>query len=108
MHGLSRGGVAFCLGTATGLLTSLKEAQKICKSFQLPFHISHGDKDYGVKLSGSQYLYDQCQTPEPLKCLAIVVDGYHGLFSQEDATNILEKEIQWLEERIKEYRTKSK
>jgi len=108
MHDLARGGVPFCLGTAVGLLTSLKEAQRICKTFQLPFHISHGDKDYGVKLSGSQYLYDQCQTPDSLKSLDIVVDGYHGLFSQEDAKDILQKEIQWLDERIEEYRTKSK
>ena len=39
MHGLSTGGVPFCLGTAVGLLLSLKEAQHISNSFRLPFHI---------------------------------------------------------------------
>lgn len=100
MHGLSRGGVPFCLGTAVGLLASLQEAQRVSHTFNLPFHISHGDKDEGVMLSGSQHLYDNCSTPKEKKVLNIVAGGYHGMFSQEDAKDILEHEIQWIQQMI--------
>jgi len=103
MHDLSRGGVPFCLGTAVGLLAGLQEAQKISHSFQLPFHVSHGDEDYGVQLSGSQHLYDKCQTPAAKKSLNIVSGGYHGMFSQTDAKDIMDHEIQWIQERIQEH-----
>ena len=106
MHDLARGGVPFCLGTAVGLLKSLKEAQRISKKFNLPFHISHGDEDYGVPLSGSQHLYDVSLTPNDKKSLNVVAGGYHGLFSQEDAKDILDHEIQWIQERIEEFEMK--
>ena len=80
MHDLAHGGAPFCLGTALGLLSALKEAQKISYTFTLPFHITHGDKDYGVPISGSQHLYENSQTPPDKKSLNVVVDGYHGLF----------------------------
>lgn len=105
MHGLSRGGVPFCLGTAVGLLTSLLEARRISHSFQLPFHINHGDEDYGVPLSGSQHLYDNCQTPALKKSLNVVVGGYHAMLSQTDAKDILDHEIQWIQETIRERET---
>ena len=101
MHGLSLGGVPFCLGTAVGLLESLREAQMISHSFRLPFHISHGEEDYGVPFSGSQHLYDNCQTPDEKKLLNIVPGGYHGMFSQVDAKDILAHEIEWIQERSK-------
>jgi len=106
MHGLQRGGVPFCLGTAVGLLASLQEAQRISHSFELPFHISHGDEDHGVTLSGSQYLYDNSRTPAEKKSLNIVAGGYHGMFSQTDATVILDHEIRWIRERIQEHEAK--
>jgi len=103
MHGLSQGGVPFCLGTAVGLLTSLQEAQEISRSFKLPFHVNHGDEDHGVTLSGSQHLYDNCQTPGEKKSLNIVAGGYHGLFSQTDAKDIIDHEIQWIKDMMKEH-----
>jgi len=105
-HGLWRGGVPFCLGTAVGLLASLKEAQRISHSFRLPFHISHGDQDYGVPLSGSQHLYNNSKTPVEKKSLNIVVGGYHGMFSQPDAKDILGHEIRWILEIILEQNEK--
>mmetsp|Transcript_36906 Transcript_36906/g.79683 ORF Transcript_36906/g.79683 Transcript_36906/m.79683 type:complete len:354 (-) Transcript_36906:332-1393(-) len=105
-HGLSRGGVPFCLGTAVGLLTSLQEAQRVSHLFRLPFHVSHGDQDHGVMLSGSQHLYNNSQTPATKKSLNVVIGGYHGLFSQTDAKDILDHEIKWIEERIEENETK--
>lgn len=98
MHGLSRGGVPFCLGTAVGLLVSLREAQMISHTFHLPFHVSHGDEDHGVMLDGSEHLYDNCQTPDEKKSLNVVSGGYHGLFSQIDAKDILDHEIRWIQE----------
>lgn len=105
MHGLSVGGKPFCLGTAVGLLVSLREAQRISHSFRLPFHISHGDEDHGVTLSGSQHLYKHSETPEAEKSLHVVAGGYHGMFSQEDARDILDHEIQWIQDWIRESET---
>ncbi|KAL9187299.1 hypothetical protein ACHAXT_001402 [Thalassiosira profunda] len=102
MHGLSRGGEPFCLVTAVGLLASLQEAQKVCHEFDLPFHISHGDCDYGVPLSGSQHLYDNCKTPDEKKLLNIIKGGYHAFFSRPDAADILDHEIRWIEQMIRE------
>lgn len=104
MHGLSRGGVPFCLGTAVGLLASLREAQAVCQSFRLPFHVNHGDKDYGVPLSGSRRLFDGSHTPAEEKSLNVVANGYHGLFSQTDAEEILDHEIRWIDERIRKHK----
>uniref|UniRef100_A0A7S4NHY2 Serine aminopeptidase S33 domain-containing protein n=1 Tax=Odontella aurita TaxID=265563 RepID=A0A7S4NHY2_9STRA len=97
MHGLSRGGVPFCLGTAVGLLSALQEAQQISHEIQLPFHISHGDTDYGVPLSGSQHLMKYSKTPSNQKVLNVIEDGYHGMFSQPDAEEILDHEIAWIQ-----------
>lgn len=103
MHGLSRGGQPFCLGTALGCLLALKEGQELSHSFRLPFHISHGDEDHGVLLSGSQHLYDNCQTPDGKKSLNVIAGGYHGMFSQTDGKDILAHEIQWMKEMMKEH-----
>ena len=89
---------------AVGLLTSLKEAQKISYEFKLPFHINHGDEDHGVvTLSGSQHLYDKSQTPVEEKYLNIIAGGYHGLLSQPDAKDILDHEIKWIQKRMKDH-----
>lgn len=97
MHDLSRGGVSFCLGTAVGLLKSLQQAQIISYDFNVAFHISHGDQDYGIPLSGSQHLMEHCQTPAGDKCLNVIQGGYHGLFSQKDAEDIMNHELEWIQ-----------
>ena len=101
-HGLSRSGVPFRLGTAVGLVDALECAQKIFPAFSAPFHINHGSDDYGVPMSGSQKLFKQCKTPARDKELNIIADGYHGLFSQLDAEETMDHEIQWIEKRILE------
>lgn len=99
-HGLSRGGVPFCLGTAVGLLSALECGQKIFTAFSAPFHINHGSDDYGVPMTGSQQLYKVCKTPASDKELNIIADGYHGLFSQLDAEETMDHELEWIEKRI--------
>ena len=95
MHGLSRG------GQPVGLLTSLQEAQTVAPSFWLPFHINHGDEDHGVPLSGSQHLYESSQTPAEKKSLNVVKGGYHALFLQKDAEDVMDHEIRWILEMVK-------
>ena len=104
-HGLSRGGVPFCLGTAVGLLSALEVAQSLFTAFSAPFTINHGSDDYGVPMGGSQQLYKLCKTPASQKTLHIIPDGYHGLFSQLDAEDTLGNEIKWIEKRIEEAAT---
>lgn len=100
LHGLSKGGAPFCLGTASGLTGAVQAAQTLIPTFRMPFHISHGSDDYGVPLSGSQRCFQYSATPEGDKELNIVPDGYHGLFSQLDSKETMNHEVKWIETRI--------
>ncbi len=102
-RGLSAGGVPFCLGTAVGLLGALECAQGLFTVFKAAFHINHGSEDAGVPFeNGSQKLYKLCKTPEDQKELKIIPGGYHGLFSQLDAEDLINNEIEWIEKRIEQ------
>mmetsp|Transcript_15730 Transcript_15730/g.32308 ORF Transcript_15730/g.32308 Transcript_15730/m.32308 type:complete len:353 (+) Transcript_15730:121-1179(+) len=98
--GLSRGGVAFCLGTAEGLVSAIRGSQALFPGFRVPFHINHGSDDYGVPVSGSQTLFDQSQTPTSDKVLNIVDGGLHGLFAEESAEETMAHEIKWIEKMV--------
>lgn len=100
VKGLSLSGVPFCLGTAAGLVDALETAQALMKDYAVPFHINHGSDDWGVPVTGSQRLFELCQTPESDKELNIVEGGYHCLMSELDAPAILQHEIDWMERRI--------
>lgn len=100
-HGLSNNGVAFSLGTATGLVKAMEAAQALFADFSVPFHINHGSDDYGVPASGSQELFRLCKTPPAEKALNIVSGGYHALYSQLDAVETMNHEIEWIEKMIK-------
>jgi len=101
IHGLSKGGKPYCLGTAAGLIAALQSAQELFPTFRVPFHINHGSDDYGVPFSGSQQLFKHSITPTSDKELNIVIGGYHGLFSQLDAEETMTHEIEWIEKMIK-------
>mmetsp|Transcript_35433 Transcript_35433/g.38346 ORF Transcript_35433/g.38346 Transcript_35433/m.38346 type:complete len:346 (-) Transcript_35433:348-1385(-) len=100
IRGLSKSGSPFCLGTAVGLVSAMEVAQEIIPSFRAPFHINHGSNDHGVPLSGSQRLLNFSKTKRVDKELNVVVDGYHGLFSQLDADETMKHEIEWIEKMI--------
>lgn len=99
-HGLSKGGVPFCLGTASELLSAMEAARLLIPTFSVPFHINHGSDDYGVPLGGSQFCFKNSKTPTDKRELNIVADGYHGLFSQLDAKETMQHEIDWIEKTI--------
>ncbi|VEU34547.1 unnamed protein product [Pseudo-nitzschia multistriata] len=101
IHGLSKGGKPFCLGTAVGLLSALQASQVLIPIFCLPFHINHGSDDYGVPLSGSQSCFTNSKTPDSEKELNIVPGGYHCLFSQLDSKSTMQHEIDWIEKKIR-------
>jgi len=100
-YGLSNNGVAFCLGTATGLVNAIEAGQALIPNFSVPFHINHGSDDFGVLLSGSQELFDLSKTPASEKQLNIVAGGYHALYAQLDAVDTMNHEIEWIEKMIK-------
>lgn len=100
MHGLSVGGSPFCLGTAVGLLGALQTAQSLISTVGVPFHINHGSDDFGVPLSGSERLMEQSQTAASDKVLNIVQGGYHALYSELNAEDTVNDEIQWIQTMI--------
>lgn len=100
MYGLTYGGYPFCLGTAVALLVALQEAREKaipgldCKSLL----VHHGTSDYGVKIEGSDYLMEHCNTQD--KKLVKVEDGYHDLFSGDDAEERVQEQLEWMEKRL--------
>lgn len=100
IYGLTKGGLPFSLGTAVGLISAMQAGQELIPTFRVPFHINHGSDDYGVPLSGSQRLFKHSETPTDDKELNVVPDGYHAMFSQLDAKEIMQHEIDWIEKMI--------
>jgi len=104
-HGLSMDGKKFCLGTAVQLLVALETVRKevipgltIC-----PIHVTHGTEDYGVPIAGSELLMKHCATAGDTSSttkLNRVEGGYHDLFSGDDAKDLMNEQIDWMEERI--------
>lgn len=97
MHGLSQGGVAFCLGTALGLLGALQAVQALIPDFELPFHINHGTEDKGVPIAGAEFMMDRAKTPIEDRHLNRIEGGYHALFSEPDAPKYIQSELAFMD-----------
>jgi len=101
MYGLSNSGRPFCLATATGCLEAVETLQaKVIPGFNVPFSINHGDCDYSIKLSGSEFMMQHSETKEGDKVLNVIQGGYHDLYSGLDAEEIESKQIEWILTRI--------
>ena len=100
MHGLSQGGVPFCLGTALGLLLALRTVQKIIPDLTVPFHSNHGTEDHGVPVSGSEFLVAESKTPKDCQHFNKIEGGYHGLMSEPDAAKYVASEISFIEKML--------
>ncbi|CAB9527221.1 Monoglyceride lipase [Seminavis robusta] len=99
--GLSLAGVPFCLGTALGLLEAIETVQaQAIPGFTIPFSINHGTEDYGVPISGSEYMMDKADTPAEDKALNKIEGAYHNLYTSEDAKDRMNLEMKWIKEQI--------
>jgi len=99
--GLSKGGKPFCLGTALGLLTALESVRAdIIPGFTAPFSINHGTKDYAVLMEGSEFMMEHAKTPKEDAVLNKIPDGYHDMYSELNAEEILDLEIKWIQQQL--------
>ena len=95
LHG---GGRPFSLGTAVGLLTALESVRKIIPELTVPYCVLHGQNDYAVKVSGTEYL--QKHAKSTVKEIHIVDGALHDLLSDPTRHEAVKTLIQWITSRI--------
>ena len=98
---LSAGGKKFCLGTALGLLNATNEVRSSAiPGLSVPFFVAHGTKDYGVPVSGTEYLVEHSTTAsDDDRCVRLVEDGYHCLLSEDTRLETAKALVDWLDSR---------
>jgi alpha-beta hydrolase superfamily lysophospholipase len=92
-------GIAFRLGTATGLLGALETAcASIRTDFTVPFCIAHGTSDYGVPLSGSEFMYETAASSK--KVLHKMNAAYHDLLGDPCAEEAMQYFTEFIEQQL--------
>ena len=98
--GLEGCGRAFRLGTAVNLLDALEDVRSnAVPKLTAPFCVCHGTEDAAVLVSGTHYLLENAQTPEPDRAVLLQEGAFHDLFSEPKADEALQFVIQFLDER---------
>jgi esterase/lipase len=98
---LSAGGQKLCLGTALALITALEDVRKdVIPGLNIPFFVCHGTNDYGVPISGSEYLIEHSVTEEKDMGVNFVQDEYHDLLSEKSRKEVVISMIDWMNSRI--------
>ena len=98
---LNAGGIPFCLGTAAGLVDALEEVRTgVIPGFNVPFSVCHGTDDWGVKLEGTEYLVDKCDTKNEDRAVNIVEGAYHDLLADPSRNEVIDFHIKFIESRL--------
>lgn len=94
-------GKPFRLGTAVGMVEALEYAREYSiPGFQVPFCVSHGDKDGGVPIEGSYFLVENCSTEECDRVFQKLEGSFHDLLSEPTAETTMDQFLDWIAERI--------
>jgi alpha-beta hydrolase superfamily lysophospholipase len=94
-------GIPFRLGTGVQLLQALEDVRKdIIPALKTPYIVIHGTQDYGVPISGSEYLYQNSITPSDEKEFVKTEGAYHDLLADPTAEETMGHIIHWIEKRI--------
>eukprot|EP00543_Licmophora_paradoxa_P004394 CAMPEP_0202442534 /NCGR_PEP_ID=MMETSP1360-20130828/1965_1 /ASSEMBLY_ACC=CAM_ASM_000848 /TAXON_ID=515479 /ORGANISM="Licmophora paradoxa, Strain CCMP2313" /LENGTH=344 /DNA_ID=CAMNT_0049057929 /DNA_START=62 /DNA_END=1096 /DNA_ORIENTATION=- len=101
--GLDKSGEPFQLGTAVQLLLALQQVQKTTiPKLKTPFCCIHGTSDYGVPISGTDYLEEKAVTPKEDQAILRVEGGYHDLLGSREFSKVgVEFMGKFIEERLK-------
>lgn len=98
---ISAGGKKFVLGTALGLLNALERVREdAIPGLEVPFYVGHGTNDFGVPLSGTEYLLQHAATAEEDRCVNILDGGYHDLLSEENREETVGSVLDWMDSRV--------
>lgn len=97
---LSSVGRKFYLGTALGLVNSIKQVRETAiPGLSVPFYVVHGTQDIGVPKEGTDYLLEHATTPKEDRCSLFVEGGYHDLLCEETKELTVGSIIDWMETR---------
>ncbi len=98
---LDGSGRKFSLGTGLGLLNAIENVQKeAIPGLSIPFFVAHGTHDYGVPVTGTEYLLKHATTPDENRCARIIEGGYHDIFSEDDREETAGAMIDWMNSQI--------
>lgn len=99
LHG---SGNKFCLGTATGLVTALEEVRtKVVPGFNVPFCVSHGTEDLGVKVEGTEYLLEHSVTSDSDRKVRMIEGALHDLMSDTKTKDeTVDSLLAWVDSRL--------
>ena len=99
--GLAAGGLKFCLGTALALVRSLEAVKsETIPGLEVPFFVAHGTKDYGVPITGSEYLLKHAKTSEEDRCVRFIDGAFHCLLSEDTRYDTVNAMVTWMDSRI--------
>jgi acylglycerol lipase len=94
-------GIPFRLGTALQLLHALEDVrEKVIPVLTTPFIAIHGTNDYGVPITGSNFLYKNALTTTENKELIMKEGAYHDLLADYVAEECMTNIISWINQRI--------
>jgi alpha-beta hydrolase superfamily lysophospholipase len=101
--GLDGSGIPFRLGTGVSLLQALADVRtKVIPQIRLPFLILHGTDDYGVPISGSEFLWDHAATDVTERKFLKKEGAYHDLFADPLAEECVQDILFWIHHRLEE------
>jgi alpha-beta hydrolase superfamily lysophospholipase len=99
--GIDMSGRPYRLGTGVNLILALEAVRsKAIPGLTVPYLCQHGTADHATPIAGSEYLYNQCATPDGDKLFIKHDGGYHDLLAEKNAAEkVVQNMLQWIDHR---------
>ena len=89
------------IGTGLGLLEATEAVRaEAIPGFKIPFSINHGTADAAVLPKGSEFLFENSDTPPEDKVYNKIEGGLHDLYSEKEAEQTMQLELDWISKQI--------
>ena len=72
----------------------------IIPGFRVPFSVCHGTDDWGVKIEGTEFLVEHCETKQEDREVRLVEGAYHDLMADPTREENLEFHIRFILSRV--------
>jgi acylglycerol lipase len=96
--GIDGSGNPFCLGTAVQLLSALEAVRSVTiPNLTSSFCVVHGTKDYGVPISGTDFLEANAKTPKKDQFVMRQEGAYHDLLGDPVAESTVSFMLDYIE-----------
>jgi len=98
---LEGGGKPFRLGTAVSLVVALDEVRsEIIPKFATSFCVVHGESDFAVPITGTEFLLEKCKTPESDREVHRIPEAAHDLLADPAAEEVVQYFMEFLKTRM--------